>query len=1074
MKSQTAEKLLRLQREVGQAIYRDKRDIPAFKFHDGDCPDAAAADFDDRQWADFQIGSSWGGYDCVAWFRAQVPIPAEWAGQRLYLRFLVGPRDNGGSTAETLLYVNGEPLQALDYWHSEAWLPPEHLQENAITVALRAWSGVLRVPDRRVFRLAQLVWIDETTERFFHLSNTLLLVIAEMDEHSLPRIRLLQALDEAYSHLDFLHPRSERFYQSVAEAYAFLQEKLRGLEAPGEIKPRVVGIGHAHLDMAWLWRLRHTREKAVRTFTTALHLMRQYPEYCFLHSSPQLYKYLQQDEPVLYERIKERIAGCQWEVAGGTWIEPDVNLPDGESLVRQFLLGQQFLRRAFGQESRLLWLPDTFGFSAALPQIAVKSGMRYMLTTKMSWNQTNRVPYDTFLWRGIDGSELLTHFVTAQEYLEDEKKLTRGHTYNAGMYPAEVRTLWENYQQKELNDELLMVYGRGDGGGGPTKEMLEMARAMRNLPGWPSVELGKAESFFDRLEQRLAGNTLPVWDGELYPEFHRGTFTSQAQNKRANRKAETLFHVAEWLNALADIQTGAAEYPAEALHAGWELILLNQFHDILPGSSIRSVYEDSHKDYLEIAAIGRQAVASARERLFAALAPPEQSLVVLNPLSWERDGLVALPYVPALAGKTICDATGQPVPTQVVEEEAHPLDVIGEGQAPGGQALLVPVNGVPPLGFATFSLVSASVDAPPGESELVITSRRLENRFYRIELNERGQISSLWDKEHGRDVMAAGERGNVFQAFLDKPLHFDAWDIDAFYQERMDEVGELVEAVVEENGPLRGALRLVWQYDASRITQRLTLYRDSRRIDFRTEVDWRQQDVLLKVAFPVAIRATQATFDVQFGAVERPTHWNTTWDAARFEVPAHKWADLSEGDYGVALLNDCKYGYDVRDHVLRLTLIKSARYPDEQADQGQHRFTYSLWPHAGGWRQGDVKRQGYELNAPLLAGLAGGEGDSGLPSRASLAQVDTPHVILETVKRAEDGDGWIIRLYEAQQTRTQKVTVTFDRPVLRAVACNLLEEEEADPSLHVEGRQLSFAILAYEIRTFRVTLAPGQ
>lgn len=1074
MSTLTVDKLKRLQREVSQAIYRDARAIPAFKFHPGDCPGAAQSDFDDRQWAGFQVGDSWGGYDCVAWFRAQVPIPPGWAGQRLYLRFLVGPRDDGGSTAESLLYVNGEPLQALDYWHSEAWLPPEHLQEGSITIALRAWSGVLRPPVRRRFKLAQLIWIDETTEKFFHLSNTLLLVIAEMGEHALPRIRLLQALDEAYSRLDFLHPRSERFYQSVAGAYAFLQERLQALEAPGEIKPHVAGIGHAHLDMAWLWRLDHTRQKAVRTFTTALHLMRQYPEYRFLHSSPQLYKFLQQDEPALYERIKERVQGCQWEVTGGTWIEPDVNLPSGESLVRQFLLGKQFIRREFGQESRLLWLPDTFGFSAALPQIAVKSGMRAMLTTKMSWNQTNRVPYDTFRWRGLDGSELLVHFVTAQAYLEDEKRLARGHTYNAGMYPAEVRSLWENYQQKELNDELLLVYGRGDGGGGPTKEMLEMARAMRNLPGWPSVALEKAEPFFARLEARLAGKQLPVWDGELYPEFHRGTFTSQAQNKRANRKAETLFHVAEWLNALADIATGTEDYPAEALQAGWELILLNQFHDILPGSSIRPVYEDSFEDYLEIAAIGRQAVASARERLFAALAPAGESVVVLNPLSWERDGLVALPYVPALAGKTICDASGQPVATQVVGAETHPLDVIGEGQAPGAQALLLPASSIPALGYTTFPLVDAPVEELAGENALVVSPQRLENRFYRIALNERGQLISLWDKGHEREVLAAGARANVFQAFLDKPLQFDAWDIDAFYQERMDEVGELVEAVVEETGPLRGALRLSWRYDASLITQRLTLYRDSRRIDFRTEVDWRQQDVLLKVAFPVAIRAVQATYDVQFGAVERPTHGNTTWDAARFEVPAHKWADLSEGDYGVALLNDCKYGYDVRDNILRLTLIKSARYPDEQADQGRHTFTYSLLPHAGGWRQGEVKRQGYELNVPLLVGLAGGAGGDGLPARAALAQVDPAHVILETIKRAEDGDGWILRLYEAQGARTQQASLAFARPVLRAVACNLLEEEEDDPSLSVDGERLTLAIKPYEIKSIRVWFTPGE
>jgi alpha-mannosidase len=433
-----------------------------------------------------------------------------------------------------------------------------------------------------------------------------------------------------------------------------------------------------------------------------------------------------------------------------------------------------------------------------------------------------------------------------------------------------------------------------------------------------------------------------------------------------------------------------------------------------------------------------------------------------------------VPYVPALAGKTIAGADGQPLPWQIVSTDAHPLDVIGEGRHPSEQALLLPARAVPSFGYATMPLVDA---APAGaeETDLVITPQRLENCFYEIELNAQGQVSSLWDKEREREVLAPGARGNMLQAFIDKPAQFDAWDIDITYQDQMAEIGELLETAVEESGPLRGVLRLTWRYDASLIVQRLTIYAGSRRIDFRTDVDWRQQETLLKVAFPVAIRTTRATYDVQFGAVERPTHWNTSWDSARFEVPAHKWADLSEGDYGVALLNDCKYGYDVKDNVIRLTLIKSARYPDTQADQGQHRFTYSLLPHAGDWRQGDAKRQGYELNVPLLAGFVGGEeAADGLPPRGSLAQVNAEGVILETVKRAEDGDGWIFRVYEAQQVRSQQVMVTFGRPVERAVACNLIEEEVADPSLDVARQGLAFAINPYEIKSFKVWFEPAQ
>ena len=1105
----TVEKLNKLQREVGKAVYREVRDIACFKLHEGDCPGAERPDFCDEGWADFQVGDTWGGYDVIAWFRARVPIPEGWHDQRLYLRFLVGPRDGGGSTAETMLYVNGTPLQAIDVWHSEAWLPPEHLQADTLAVALKAWSGVLELPPLRRFKVAQLIRIDAAAEHFYHLSNTLLQAIVELDENDLRRVRLLQALDEAYGCIHFVQPKSERFYRSLQQAGEHLAQRLEALGALEELKPRVYGIGHAHIDMAWLWRLGHSREKAARTFTTALHLMRQYPEYRFMHSSPQLYKFLQADYPALFERVKERVHGCQWEITGGMWIEADVNIPSGESLVRQFLLGKEYIRREFGADSRLLWLPDVFGFSWSLPQIARKSGMKYFLTSKMSWSQFNRIPYDTFRWRGIDGTELLTHFVTAQEYDEEKAKLSRIHTYNAGFYPIEVKSLWHNYRQKDVNDELLLLFGRGDGGGGPTKEMLESARVLRNLPGFPYAGQEKAEPFFARLEQRLNGKLLPVWDGELYLEYHRGTYTSQAFNKRANRKAEVLYHTAEWLSALADIVRAEDEYPAGRLREGWEMLLLNQFHDIVTGSSIRQVYEDSYQEYVHIEEIGREALTQARNRLLAGIHADTDSVVVFNPLAWQRDGLVALPYTPALAGKTILAEGGRPASTQVIVaswgagvlgsggagvqgcrgaevqgsgDDSHDRPVLSQQVTTAGetfldvtgmarpieeqQMLLLHVQNVPALGYATFPLVDTTT--VPDPDKLIVTARRLENRYYRAELNERGQMVSLWDRQRQREVLAEDGRGNVLQAFQDKPLHFDAWDIDIYYQEKMEEIDDLIEAAVEETGPLRGVLRLRWRCYDSVISQHLTIYRHSPRIDFRTEIDWQEQDLLLKVAFPVAIRASQASYDIQFGTIERPTHWNTSWDYARFEVVGHKWADLSEGDYGVALLNDCKYGYDVKDNVLRLTLIKSATWPDAQADRGYHRFTYSLLPHGGDWRAGDVVAQGYDLNVPLLAQAITAHPEGKLPGRYQFAAADTHHVIVETVKKAEADDAWIVRVYERQQRRNPAITITFGQPLVRAEACNLIEEEEADPSLHYAGRHLTFALKPYEIKSFKV------
>ena len=1074
----TIEKIQKLLPELKQAIYRETIAIPTFRFIEGDPPGAERPDFDDSDWREFAVGERWGGYDVVAWFRTTIDIPPEWRNQRVYLRFLVGPRDGGDSTAETMLYVEGSPLQGLDVWHEDAWLPPELLERGRLQIALRAWSGVLGVPPQRQFKLAQLGLIDAPTETLYHRLSAMLEAIEQLDSNDIRRIELLKLGNETFHRLDLTHPQSEAFYASVATACDALLAALDELAQREEIKPTVNIIGHAHIDMAWLWRLSHTREKAARTFATALHLMRQYPEYRFMHSSPQLYEYLRQDQPELYARVKEQIAAGAWEITGGMWIESDTNLVSGESLIRQFLHGTRHIRAEFGVESRLLWLPDVFGYSAALPQIAKGCGMEYFLTSKLSWSQFNRMPHDTLRWRGIDGTELLTHFVTTPERVGH-----RFYTYNGQARPWDVKGIWENYRQKEVNDELLLLYGWGDGGGGPTREMLESARLLKNLPGMPRVRQSLSEPYFAALAERVKDADLPVWDGELYLEYHRGTYTSQAQVKRANRLAELLYREAEWLCAMADTLTSEAAYPHAALDEGWKLLLLNQFHDILPGSSIRQVYEDAAQDYARIDAIGREALLGAVGRLLGRIHAPADGLVVFNSLSWERGGLVSLPLTDESAGRTLLLDGNRPARSQVVEEE-------------GERRLLLEVGPVPPLGYRSFAWAPDGANAPDDpEGELTVTPERLENRFYRIELNERGQITAIWDKRAGRDVLPPGARANVLQAFTDKPMAFDAWDIDIYYQESMREVDELLEAEVEERGPLRGSLRLRWRFHNSEIIQRLTIYRDEPRIDFRSEIDWREQQILLKAAFPVLVRATRATYEIQFGQVERPTHWNTSWDWARFEVPAHRWADLSEGGYGVALLNDCKYGHDIHDNVMRLTLLKSAIRPDAQADKGHHVFTYSLLPHQGEWRAAAVDRAGAELNAPLTAAPLDANPAGDLPERFSFAQVDAEHVVVETIKRAEDDpDAWVVRLYEGRQVRNGAVHLRLGRPIRRAQRVNMVEQHGEElafgppttddqrlttddrrlttggPSPYVEGDSLVFPIAPYQILTFKLWL----
>ncbi len=1038
----TVEKIQKHLGDIRAAIYREVIDIPCFRYCEGDPPGAERPDFDDTGWQDFAIGSDWGGRDKTAWFRTQLIVPDGWLGQKVALRLRVGPRDGGGSTAESLLYVNGKPLQGLDVWHEEAWLPPEEMQAGIVHIAIKAWSGVIDVPQRRRFLQAQLVRIDPAAEQLYYSLDTVLKTVLVLPEEDYRRVQMVLALDAAYRRIDFLKPRSDWFYQSLPGALDALNTGMAQLDGHNQPKPVVVGVGHAHIDVAWLWQVAHSREKAARTFSTALHLMRQYPGYHYMHSTPQLYAYLKEDYPDLYMRVKEQVAAGRWEPTGGMWVEADVNLPSGESLVRQFLYGKRFFRQEFELDNKVLWLPDVFGYSPSLPQIAKKSGIDYFLTSKISWNQYNRFPYDTFHWRGIDGSELLTAFVTTPA--ENGR-----FTYNGMLDPKDVKGMWDTYRQKEVNNELLQLFGWGDGGGGPTKEMLEAGQRMQSMPGLPRVEFGSAEPYFERLGRRLESKPLPTWDGELYLEYHRGTYTSQAYNKYANRRSEFLFHDAEWLNSLASILLPGRDYPRARLHQGWELILLNQFHDVLTGSSVREVYEDSARDYVAIRQIGEEAAAAAQQSLLDHIAVDQDSLVLFNALGFDRDGLLELPWTEQLDGKTLADENGQPLPVQVS----------GEGQS---KRVLLQAPTVPGLGYHACPLVNAAQDT---SNELVITPTRLENRFYRIRLNPHGQITSLFDKQAGREVLAAGQRGNVLQVFEDKPLDCDAWDIDIYYLDKMHELTDLVEAVVEESGPLRGVLKLRWRFLDSQITQRLTLYRDSRRIDFVTEADWHEHQVLLKAAFPVDIRANHATYDIQFGAIERPNNWNTSWDTARFEVFAHKWADLSEGDYGVSLLNDCKYGYDVKDNVLRLTLIKSGIYPDPDADQGRHQFTYSLLPHAGDWRTGRVVQESYSLNEPLFGAIRIAEKGE-LPSRFQLAQVDADHILIETIKQAEEGSAWVIRLYETQQRRKRSVHVKFALPIQRAIECNLIEEPQGPAN--VQGSTLEFAVGPYEIKTFLV------
>ncbi|MFW6381534.1 MAG: alpha-mannosidase, partial [Bacillota bacterium] len=650
----TEEKIDKYLNDLQDFIYRNTVEIKEFRHYRGNPAGAEAPGFDDSGWDLFQVGSVWGGADVTAWFRTSIEIPGDWRQSRVALYLDLGRGHHGGlAGAESLLFINGQPVKGLDVNHKEVMLKSEWLQQDKLEIAIRAFSGLEQAnmfkqstlvndagQDRKQFKTARLVKIDEQTEDFYYRALTALETIGVLEEDSLDRQQRLNFLNQAINIIDFRRPGSPEFYESIARANQGLKDDLARYKPEFDNKPLVTAVGHSHIDVAWLWRLCHTREKCSRTFSSVLKLMEQYPEYQFLQSMPQLYEYIKEDYPEIYEQIKEKVKQGDWEVTGGMWVEADCNLSSGESLVRQFLFGTRFMKEEFDVDCNLLWLPDVFGYSWALPQIIKKSGLRYFMTTKISWSQFNRPEYDTFSWRGIDGTEVLTHFITTP-VVNEERPF---YTYNGILDPESVQGIWDNYRQKDINDQLLLAFGWGDGGGGPTKKMIETGRRMQEMPGLPEVEFGKAEPYYRRLEERVADNPqLPVWDGELYLEYHRGTYTSQAEVKKNNRKSEILYQNLEKLGSLARLMMGNYQYPQGDINQGWKTILRNQFHDIIPGSSIREVYEDSEEEFAQIKETGTDLIQETLTDLAGEIELEGEKLLVFNPLSWAREGIVTLP-----------------------------------------------------------------------------------------------------------------------------------------------------------------------------------------------------------------------------------------------------------------------------------------------------------------------------------------------------------------------------------------------------------------------------------------------
>jgi alpha-mannosidase len=953
---------------------------------------------------DLVEGQSWGAlWDC-AWFHFTGAVPTAARGRAVDLLIDV-------SGEACVVDARGEPVRGLTTWASEfdytlgrpgkTAHPVAEQSSGDETIDLWADCGCNdlfgKYVDSGTLKCAKIAVRNPQMTGLFYDFEVLLELLDYVPAARARHRSILCALRDAAS---LLRDYTE---EEAAQARAVLAPELA--KRGGDPSLRISAIGHAHIDLGWLWPIRETIRKGARTFSTVLANMERYPDYRFGASQAQLYQWMKERYPGLYARVKRRVEDGRWEVQGGMWVEADTNLSSGEALVRQFLYGKRFFRQELGKDMRVLWLPDVFGYSGALPQIMRQCGVPYFMTIKLSWNIFNRIPHHSFTWAGIDGSSVIAH-------------MPPEGTYNSSAAPRAVARTESEFLDKGASDRCLLVFGIGDGGGGPGEEHLERLAREKNLDGLAPVTQEPAIEFFDALARDSA--KLPSWRGELYFERHQGTYTSQARNKKANRKIELALRETEIASSWAAIVAGAV-YPREELLSIWREMLLYQFHDILPGSSIGRVYKESLERYAELT---RQ-VEALGVKARAALLGAGTSQFVWNPLSWARNE-----WVRGRDGWTRAAA--------------------------------------PALGWAAVGPVAAraSSAAPAAfPADLAHGADFLQNDLLRLRFDSSGALVSVREKGSDREVLAPGAVANELSVFEDSG---DAWDLAVDYRDKPARRFLLSETTTTQDGP-RVVRRSVYQIGSSRLEQQVILTAGSSRVDFVTTVDWQERNRMLRTAFPVDVQTDRATYEIQFGSIERPNFVNTTWDMARFEVCAQKWVDLSQGDRGVAVLNDCKYGYRVQGNTIDVDLLRGPCYPDPTADIGTHQFTYSLLPHAGDHREGGVIRAAAELNSPLVVTEGKACPEKSLVSVEPVDRAARHSVIVEAVKLAEDTDDLVLRLYESEG-RGMSVRVKAGFSLQGAQTANMLEEPSGE--LAIAGDAIALSFRPFEIKT--VILRPAK
>ena len=960
-----------------------------------------------------QSGTAWGKKWQYGWFFAEVNVPKN-DKKVLFMADL----------GEGLVFVNDKVIGALDKEHTAIDL--SEFSGQTAKIAMEVYAGhsgdelppctraalpgdELDFPDEIYQRTVKDGSIGIFNEDVFMLwmdINTLYDLRNNLDKNSLRLAKIDKALEKACNIIDIELPDDE-FFESVLSAREVLKPVLACKNS--ETTPTIYAIGHSHLDLQWLWTLEETRRKIARTVGNQMQIIRKYDDYKYIQTQPWLLDILKNEYPDLYFDVKAAVKDGKIIVEGGMWVEADVNIPSGESLIRQFIYGKKFIKDEFGVDSEMLWLPDVFGLSASLPQIMKGCSIKYFMNAKITWqyNGGDPFPHTNFIWRGTDGSGILSH--VTQEYATE-------------MTPSKVFEKWNMNNEKDDVPAHMLPFGHGDGGGGATEIHLEYLEREKDLEGMPKVICESPNRFFEFVENECEVNK--EYTGELYYAAHRGSYTSQANTKKNNRKCEMALRETELWSALC----GNDEYDKAALDGLWKKVLFNQFHDIIPGTAITKVYEIADKDYEFV-------LSGAEKMLQGAIGEKPGAddgyITVYNSLSWERKALVELPN----GYSKIFDLDGKEIKAQKIGDKA------------------CAIVSLPSVGYKSFRVEKGfNGDSLQKGNELC-----LENEHIKAVFNSSGELVSVKDKKTDTEYLSGAS--NRFRVYRDAPTFFDAWDIDSFYEKEEVPIGSAAEICVENTGELISTLRITRNIGKSKLTQRVSLRADSRQLDFETEIDWQETHKLLKVDMNTNIHTDELISEIQFGHIKRPNHKNRKYDADRFEVCQHKWSALSESGRCVAILNDCKYAISADGGRMSLTLLKSAAAPDPHADKGLHKFTYSLFVSDNGVCQSDVVRRAYELNCPVcVSGRNKGE--------KSFVSVDNPGVILDTVKYAEDGSkDLIVRLYESRGSFA-KTKISFGFDIKEAYITNMIEENLEN--VNAENNEIAVALNAFEVKTIKI------